>query len=700
LLVGVGDAKLVPGGTTRMTRIDRFRFRRLAWSVLPAIACLLQQGTARADDPAAAARPNFLFIYTDDQRWDALSVVQREQGERARFPWIESPNLDRLAAEGVRFRNAFVVTSLCAPSRAAFLTGRYGHLNGIVDNHTPFSEASVTHASLLRAAGYRTGYIGKWHMGSQSGQRPGFDFSASFIGQGKYFDCPVEVNGKETPSSGWVDDVSTDYALKFLEENKQQPFALVLGFKTCHGPFEPPPRTAEAYSGAEARPVPNLQSPAIYLDPDRKSQFGKGASAQKTQPNLGYFRGLRAIDDNVGKLMQKLDALGLAENTMVIYSSDNGYYQSEHGLADKRTAYEESMRIPLLLRYPKLPVRGVTVDRMVLNIDLAPTLLDFAGLKVPAEMQGRSWRPLLAGSSPPADWRTSFFYSYFREGRSAAPTVNAVRTESAKLIKYPGHDDWTELFDLDRDPYEQHNLIGDASATDLRQQLEQEYDLQAKTVAYVVPDFADEKRLPPAPQPLKAWVLDYQAKRSEAKSILDASTYKNNGALTGVKLGETSDGAKAWLFDGRGSIDVPKSASLDPSSGPFAWQVTLTSTADSGVVLARGGATRGYCLYLADGRPTFVYQSPSGKTLLAGAGSITGRRTTIIVRVTASKRIVLEVDGQQVAQRKIANFIEQDPSDRLSIGADSGSKVVETSPPGFQGTIESVKLYSGELASE
>ena len=169
-----------------MTRIRCFPLRRLAWAAMSAAACIIHYVPARAESPPAAAGPNFLFIYTDDQRWDALGVVQREQGDRARFPWIESPNLDRLAAEGVRFRNAFVVTSLCAPSRAAFLTGRYGHENGVVDNHTAFAEASVTHASLLRAAGYRTGYIGKWHMGSQSGQRPGFDFSASFIGQGKY----------------------------------------------------------------------------------------------------------------------------------------------------------------------------------------------------------------------------------------------------------------------------------------------------------------------------------------------------------------------------------------------------------------------------------------------------------------------------------------------------------------------------------
>src|ERR1051325_5631541 len=204
---------------------------------------------------AADRKPNFLFIYTDDQRWDAMSVVQREQGDRARFPWFKSPNMDRLAAEGVRFRNAFVTLSLCAPSRAAFLTGRYNHLNGIVNNHTPFPEQSGTHAPLLRAAGYKTAYVGTWRMGGQRGQRPGFDYSASFIGQGKYVDCPFEINGQPTPTTGSVDDVATDYAIAFMKEHREQPFLIVVGFKLCHGPTQPPERAKDRFANARARPV-------------------------------------------------------------------------------------------------------------------------------------------------------------------------------------------------------------------------------------------------------------------------------------------------------------------------------------------------------------------------------------------------------------------------------------------------------------
>ncbi|MBM3860841.1 MAG: sulfatase [Verrucomicrobia bacterium] len=435
----------------------------------------------------AVSRPNFLFIYTDDQRWDAMSCVQKEQGERARFPWFQTPNMDRLAAEGVRFRNAFVVNSLCAPSRASFLTGCYGHRNGIVNNHTPFPENNVTHATLLRAAGYATGYVGKWHMGSQSGKRPGFDYSASFTGQGKYFNCPVEINGVSKPTEGWVDDVSTDFAIDFIRAHKDKPFSLVVGYKATHGPFTPPERAKDRFAGAVARPVPNLASPAIYKTELDSKHPGVANNPDKIRD---YFRCISAADDNLGRLLGALDELELADNTVVIYASDNGYYLGEHGLGDKRSAYEESLRIPMLLRYPKLARKGRVIDQMVLNVDLAPTVLDLAGVAVPKEMHGRSWKPLLEGKAE--DWRRAFFYCYFLERAYHTPMVTAVRTDSAKLIKYDGHDEWTELFDLKADPYELKNLVRDAAHKELLAQMQSEYDRQAKLIAFQVPSFAHQ----------------------------------------------------------------------------------------------------------------------------------------------------------------------------------------------------------------
>ena len=429
---------------------------------------------------AAERKPNFIYVFTDDQRWDALGVVQQEQGEKGRFPWLKTPNLDRLASEGVRFRNAFVVNSLCAPSRASLVTGQYGHVNGVRNNRTPHPQDNLSVAALLRPAGYVSGYFGKWHHGQQTGKRPGFDTSASFVGQGKYFDCPIEVDGVARPSKGFVDDVTTDYAAEFIKANQERPFLLILGFKTCHGPFTPPPRHEKAYEGALARNVPNYGVPAIYAKPGTQ---GRATKDPEVPTNLGMFRGINAVDENVGKLLRLLEELKLADDTVFVFSSDNGYYLGEHNLGDKRTAYEEALRIPMLLRYPRVVKAGRLEDRMVLNIDPAATFLDLAGRPVPAAMHGRSWKPLLEGKGD-APWRESFFYCYFRERGYEAPETTAVRTSEAKLIKYPGHDEWTEVFDLASDPYEMKNLAADPAHAALRAKLEAEYDRQAKAIGF------------------------------------------------------------------------------------------------------------------------------------------------------------------------------------------------------------------------
>lgn len=439
---------------------------------------------------AVETRPNFIFIYTDDQRWDAMSVVQAEHGERGRYPWFKTPHMDRIAAEGVRFRNAFVTLALCAPSRAAFLTGRYNHLNGVVDNYTPFPTDSVTHASLLRAAGYTTAYIGKWHMGTQAGQRPGFSYSASYVGQGKYVDCPFEIDGVATPTQGWIDDVATDYALAFIQRQpRDKPFSVVLGFKSPHVPLEPPARAKERFTGEKWRLVPSMHHRAVY----REAPSAKAAPNAERPTPLNYFRCISAVDDNVGRVLALLDELDLADNTVVVYSSDNGYLHGEHSLGDKRCAYDESIRIPLLMRFPKRFPKGTVINEMVLNLDLAPTYLELAGVDIPKEMQGRSVVPLTratpSGERP--EWRKAFFYEYFLEKQyPQTPTVFAVRTDTAKLVQYPDREDWTELFDLKTDPYETRNLARDPAYAKLRGEMEKIFAHERDAVAFRTPDGA------------------------------------------------------------------------------------------------------------------------------------------------------------------------------------------------------------------
>ncbi|MDW8309460.1 MAG: sulfatase-like hydrolase/transferase, partial [Verrucomicrobiales bacterium] len=329
------------------------------------------------------------------------------------------------------------------------------------------------------------------------GPRPGFDYSASFIGQGRYFDCPFEINGQTKPTKGWVDDVATDFALQFMRENRERPFLLTLGFKAPHGPRGPehlPERLRNLYAGETIRPVPNLTVPAIYrsgngAEPNSGAAEGASGRAVTRPGHLDYLRQLTGLDENLGRLLKALDELALATNTVVIYTSDNGFFLGEHGLGDKRALYEESIRIPMLVRYPKLAAGGTVRVELVLNLDLAPTVLELAGLAIPSEMQGRSWAPLLRGRRVP--WRSSFLAQYFFERNNrGTPMTVGVRTTTAKLITYPGHEEWTELFDLVNDPYETRNLARDPAHKELLHQLRAELEAQMKATDYRVPEYA------------------------------------------------------------------------------------------------------------------------------------------------------------------------------------------------------------------
>lgn len=444
-------------------------FLSFALAFVPFLAC------------AEISRPNFIFLIADDHRWDAMSSVQKEHGEKGRYPWFETPQLDRLAAGGVRFRNAFITHSICSPGRAGFLTGQYTHVNGVMDNETPFPENAVTHASLLRDAGYQTAYFGKWHMGNQVA-RPGFTYAASFVDQGIYQDCPFVINGKTSPSTGWVDDVSTDFTIDWIKKNHTKPFSLILGFKSPHnrrGGENLPERLRGLYDGKTTRRTPNCDLAAIYHKPLTEEDKGKERGLSANSVHLDYLRHIKGIDDNVGRILDSLEELKLTENTVVVYSSDNGYFLGERGLGDKRALYEEGLRIPFIVRYPRLFPKGKLVDELVINQDLAPTFLDLAGLPKSPAMHGTSLKDLAQGNKP-ADWRTSFLAIYRKE-LGDTPTCHGIRTEKAKLILYPHKPEWTEVFDLTNDPYELNHLPIDGP---LAKELMQELDKQMKAVNF------------------------------------------------------------------------------------------------------------------------------------------------------------------------------------------------------------------------
>ncbi|NQX87664.1 MAG: sulfatase-like hydrolase/transferase [Halioglobus sp.] len=407
---------------------------------------------------------NILLIVSDDQRWDELGVVQREQDVDARFPFLRTPNLDALAQEGMRFRNAFVTTSLCSPSRSAILTGQYNHTNGTIDNTTPFPPRE-TWATTLQAAGYTTAFIGKWHHGDRQWERPGFDYVATFRGQGLYNDTTFKVNGSwfDTKTTGYVDARSVDFAIDFFEENRNEPFAMMIGFKAVHQPFTPMPEYANSYSLEAIKPAPNWYAAAPWKE---YAPLRIPRKPRNPPRWMDILRTVSGMDRNVGRLLDALDALQLKDKTLVIFTSDNGFYLGEHQLGDKRSAYEESIRVPLLMRLPDTVKAGTVSDELVLNIDLAPTILDIAGVAYSGmDMQGNSLRPLLVKEH--VAWRDVFLYEYWQENEfwkppdvARTPSILAIRTATHKLITYPEYKHWTQLYDLESDPYEMRNLVG------------------------------------------------------------------------------------------------------------------------------------------------------------------------------------------------------------------------------------------------
>jgi N-acetylglucosamine-6-sulfatase len=419
---------------------------------------------------AAAQQRNIILILSDDHRYDFMSFMP---GAPA---FLDTPSLDRMRAGGAHIANAFVTTSLCSPSRASIFTGQYAHRHGVVDNSTPIPEGTVFFPGLLQKAGYRTGYIGKWHMGEESdGAQAGFDHWVSFRGQGSYEDPELNINGTRSRFTGYTTDVLTTQALDWLKltaADTSHPFFLVLSHKAVHAEFIPAPRHRGKYASV---PIPYPATMALsaadstwplWVRAQRYSWHGVDfmyhGAMQFDDFYRRYAETLLALDEGVGRVLDFLETARLDRNTLVIYMGDNGFSLGEHGLIDKRHAYEESMRVPMLAWAPGLVREGSTISSMVRNIDIGPTILDLAGVRPPRDMDGRSVLALLRGE--PASWPTELLYEYYWEDAfPQTPTVFALRDERYKYIYYHGVWDRPELFDLRADPQERHNLAADSA---------------------------------------------------------------------------------------------------------------------------------------------------------------------------------------------------------------------------------------------
>jgi arylsulfatase A-like enzyme len=432
--------------------------------------------------------PNIIFIMTDDHASHALSCYGSKINK--------TPNLDRIAKEGMRFTNCFCTNSICAPSRAVILTGKYSHLNGVIDNAVEFDGSQQTFPKLLQKAGYETAIIGKWHLKTDP---TGFDYWNILSGQGIYHNPALIEMGQRKKHTGYVTDIITDLCLKWLKErSSDKPFCLMYHHKAPHREWEPDDKHAKMYEDIDI-PLPETfnddyktrcaaarqQEMTIEYhlnEKDLKMKPPEGLAGQelkkwKYQRYIkDYLRCVASVDDNVGRLLDYLDSSGLAENTIVFYTSDQGFYLGDHGWFDKRFMYEESLRMPLLVRYPKEIKAGSINNDIVLNLDFAPTFLDLAGVAVPGDMQGHSLRPILHRNTP-KNWRDSMYYHYYEY-----PAVHSVkrhygvRTKRYKLIHFYYDIDAWELYDLEKDPNELNNLYDDPAYSDIVKQLKTELE--------------------------------------------------------------------------------------------------------------------------------------------------------------------------------------------------------------------------------
>ncbi len=455
-------------------------------------------GMAQTAPRPAGKRRNIIFILTDDHRYDAMGFLKGQS-------WLETPHLDSLARDGVHFRSAVVTTSLCSPSRASILTGQYAHRHHIVDNNTAIPKGTHFFPQDLQRAGYQTAFLGKWHMGGESdAPQPGFNRWVSFRGQGAYLPTPsgLNVDGKRVPQKGYITDELTDYALDWIRGvKKETPYFLYLSHKAVHSEFVPAQRHAGKYKDKEfvypksmAKPTPEQNQPA-WMQNQRNSWHGVEYPYHSNLNIAEYYQRyaetLCAVDESVGRILDALRERGDLDQTLVVYMGDNGFAFGEHGLIDKRTAFEESMRVPLLARCPELFKAGTTVSKTVANIDLMPTFLEAAGAGTQAVVDGSSWLGMAQGRN--TAWRESMLYEYYWERNfPQTPTIHALREDRYKFIRYYGIWDVDGLYDLEKDPAEMQNLIYSAEhqqiATRMRTQL---FAMLEKTQGMQIPLFPD-----------------------------------------------------------------------------------------------------------------------------------------------------------------------------------------------------------------
>jgi len=686
--------------------------RSIAWwfagFVVTGLGLAAVPNAARAED--APARPNILFIMSDAPAAAAISCY----GSRIN----KTPNLDRLADEGMRFTNCFCTNSICGPSRAVILTGKYSHLNGFIDNGCRFDGSQQTVAKLLQRAGYETAMVGKWHLVSDP---PGFAYWNVLPGQGAYYDPVMIEMGKRHRRQGYTTDIITDVALDYLRKRDgKKPFFLMCHHKAPHRRWEPGPKYLTLYDDVDI-PEPETfnddytgrATPAGVTEmtierhlttndlkgPPPAGLKGQDLKKWKYQRYIkDYLRCVASVDENVGRLLDYLDESGLAANTIVFYTSDQGFYLGEHGWFDKRFMYEESLRMPLLVRWPGHIMPGSINSDLALNLDFAETFLAAAGRSIPPDMQGRSLLPLLEGHTPD-DWRRSIYYRYYEY-----PAVHmvhkhyGVRTDRYKLIYFNDLDEW-ELFDLETDPNELHSVYGDPAYAQVTAELKAE--LARLREQYKDDDSVTGKPWKNPRNVKPELALRYDFAQVEDGRVADLSGKGNNGTLTGGEIVAGRRG-KALSLAGSGGVTLRGGPeSLNPASCPLVAGAWCRPDSPNSEILSMGGDEYGFSLYLRGGVPQWAVRSRGHLFRAVAPDAIpTGQWVHLAGAIDATGTCRIFVNGREVVQAQ-GRVLAQKPAEAFTVGADPGKRVGPYDEPmPYHGLLEDVRVYLGELQKD
>ncbi len=642
-------------------------------------------------------RPNIIFIFTDDHAPHAIGAYGSKINK--------TPNMDRLAREGMIFKNSFCTNSICGPSRAVILTGKHSHLNGFRTNTDRFDGSQQTFPKLLQKVGYQTAMIGKWHLKSDP---TGFDFWEVLLGQGPYYNPPLKSAAGVRNTTGYTTEILTDVALDWLKTKRdpKKPFMMMYQHKAPHREWAPGPKYLTMFDDVKIPEPPTLfddykgrtsatLTQTMTLDrhfsardmklvaprnltPEQlklwNAAYGPKNEAFKKANLTGkdlirwkyqryikdYLRCIASVDDNIGRVLKYLEENDLEKNTIVIYSSDQGFYLGDHGWYDKRWMYEESLKMPLIVKWPGVVKPGSVNEHLVQNLDYAETFLEIAGAKIPADMQGRSLVPLLKGEDP-ADWRKSIYYHYYEfPGAHMVRRHFGVRTERYKLIHYYNIHEW-EFFDLQKDPDELRSLYDQRNMQPMIQELHREMKRLQRL-------YKDDE-----PTATLASLSQRRIRRQAGKVKQALSFHLHSG----------SDKFKA---------------DLDPAAKPITVGAVCNPKAGDGVIVAQGGISMGYTLYLKGGKPTFGIRSSGTLVEVSAEKAISLNEASHIVGVlTPRGKLRLYVKGQLVAEDE-GQFIINKPADGLSVGNDTGSFVGEyTEEKPFQGTLSDIRIYWGIL---